>query len=294
MYSYDHSRLKEILSEILQQNIPEQAFVWLLQNNSSVQNLNQFNKTFITVPRKVGKQLIAISKQQVEQLHEIRPGLTVNNWPGDRLARVFLLLNLDPSEKDKYIKSIENLFLAADVNELVTLYSSLPLLAYADSWATRCAEGIRSNIGDVLEAIICNNPYPSEHLTEAAWNQMVLKAFFTEKPIEKIIGLDRRNNQQLANTLTDYAHERWAAHREVNPQLWRCVAPFLNDNSITDLEKVLASANETERKAAALALYQSAHPKAIERVPDEYKEDLKKGKLTYHSLFDKTNDYVLQ
>ena len=123
---------------------------------------------------------------------------------------------------------------------------------------------------------------------------MVLKAFFTEKPIEKIIGLDRRSNQQLANTLTDYAHERWAAHREVNPQLWRCVAPFLNNNSITDLEKVLASANETDRKAAALALYHSSHPRAIELVPDEYKEELKKGKLTYQSLFDKTNDYVLQ
>ena len=79
---------------------------------------------------------------------------------------------------------------------------------------------------------MCNNPYPAENLNEAAWNQMVLKAFFTEKPIDQIIGLDERANERLARTLSDYAHERWAAHRSVNPLLWRCVAPFINEQML--------------------------------------------------------------
>ncbi len=38
-----------------------------------------------------------------------------------------------------------------------------------------------------------------------AWNQLVLKAFFTEKPIQQIIGLDERANEKLASTAYDFA-----------------------------------------------------------------------------------------
>ncbi|GAA4340928.1 hypothetical protein GCM10023184_38970 [Flaviaesturariibacter amylovorans] len=126
----------------------------------------------------------------------------------------------------------------------------------------RCAEGIRSNIGDVLQAIMCNNPYPSENLEEAAWNQMVLKAFFTEKPVEQIIGLDERANRELAKILSDYAHERWAAHRPVNPLLWRCVGPFIDEKIFPDIEKIARSEQPLEREAALLACSRSNYAPA--------------------------------
>lgn len=88
-----------------------------------------------------------------------------------------MLLQLDATDKAKYFKTIENLFLAAEIQELVALYSSLPLLAWPELWKMRCAEGVRSNIGLVLEAIMYNNPYPFNYLDEKAWNQLILKAF---------------------------------------------------------------------------------------------------------------------
>jgi len=112
------------------------------------------------------------------------------------------------------------------MNELVALYSSLPVLAYPEEWKMLCADGIRSNIATVLEAIMLDNPYPAAYLDEAAWNQMVLKAFFTEKDIDRIVGLNQRNNKQLAATLFDYAQERIAADREVNNKLWSLVEKF--------------------------------------------------------------------
>src|SRR5699024_3254500 len=121
---------------------------------------------------------------------------------------------VDPADKDTYFRIIENLFLAAEMSELVALYSSLPLLAYPELWTKRCAEGIRSNIGSVLESIMYQNPYPAENLNQAAWNQLVLKAFFTDKAVNNIYGLEERANSELASILSDYAHERWAAHRE--------------------------------------------------------------------------------
>ena len=80
-------------------------------------------------------------------------------------------------------------FTAAEVNELVALHGALPVLAYPRKFTVRCAEGIRSTVGDVLQPLFAII-YPAEYLEEAAWNQLVLKAF-TEKEIDRI-GLDKK------------------------------------------------------------------------------------------------------
>ncbi len=72
----------------------------------------------------------------------------------------------------------------------------------------------------MLEAIIHRNPYPAVWLDEPAWNQLVMKAFFTDKDIGQITGLERRANKNLAGILNDYARERQAAGRAINPYLW--------------------------------------------------------------------------
>jgi hypothetical protein len=141
---------------------------------------------------------------------------------------------------------------------------------------------------------MCNNPYPSENLDQPAWNQMVLKAFFTDKPVEEIIGLDKRANQKLASTLSDYAHERWAAHRPVNPQLWRCVGPFINEMIYPDIEKISRSDNPLEREAAALAAYSSSYAPAKKSVPAGLLKEIENGGLTWSLLAKKIKDYVLQ
>jgi hypothetical protein len=175
-----------------------------------------------------------------------------------------LLLHINSSDKDKYFHTIENLFLAAEMHEQVALYSALPVLAYQEHWRKRCAEGIRSNISDVLLSIMCHNPYPSEQLDNSAWNQMVLKAFFAEKPVHQIIGLDERANKELSMILSDYAHERWAAHRIVNPLLWRCAGAFIDENLYPDVERVGASENNLDREAAVLVCRKSSYLPARE------------------------------
>lgn len=282
MYSYPVERLKAIISEIIQQQLSPEAWQWLQQPES----LAAFNKTFVLIPRKTGKADVVLSNEHAKALQHIRPGFSIAAYTIDRLSRLWLLLQSDTGNEENYLKKTGNLFLAADVNELVTLYGALPVLAYPQKWKARCAEGIRSNIGDVLEAIICDNPYPSEYLEEAAWNQLVLKAFFTEKDIDRIIGLDKRANKILADTLCDYAHERWAASRTVHPQLWRCVAPFIDAHNFNDMQKVLNSTDAVEQKAALLACYNSnyAPAKAVLNNYPDINNAIKTGKLSWHVL----------
>ncbi|MNR58027.1 hypothetical protein D3C85_1789260 [compost metagenome] len=66
-----------------------------------------------------------------------------------------------------------------------------------------------------------HNPYPAKFLSQLAWNQLVLKAFFTEKDVHLIVGLNDRVNEALKLTLHDYIEERLAANRTVAPEIYQ-------------------------------------------------------------------------
>ncbi len=172
------------------------------------------------------------------------------------------------------------------MNELVALYSALVGFDYAEDWQKQCSEGIRSNIGIVLEALMYNNPYPSRYLNEQAWNQLVLKAFFTDKDVKRIIGLDERANKDLAAILVDYASERRAANRSINPQLWRLVTKFIDADNFTNIEKAFHSADEDEKKSAALACFNSDYAAAKQLLEKEpgIKSAITENKLNWNSL----------
>ncbi len=262
MYTYNHPKVLAYIGNLLKSHISPEAWLWL---NEQADKFNKDNGrqalflSFTAAPRQTGKKQIPA----LEAFEEI-PGFSLENCTADRLARMWILLKWPTDNKSNYTGSISQLFKAAEMNELVALYGSLPLLAYAEEWVAQCREGIRSNIGSVLEAIMCNNPYPAQHLDEQGWNQMIMKAFFTEKPVNEIIGLDERVNSALAETLSDYVHERWAAHRTANAQIWRLIIPFINADYFEDLRKMFLEGNGTEKEAAALALYQSKYEPAKE------------------------------
>lgn len=262
MFHYDIKTMQALLQTIVMANCSAAGGQWLQERVNHNADLSWFNNSFAQLPRKTGRAIIQVTDAQAAQLQQLYPGFYINGWTADRLARVWLLLQLDSSGKEKYFNSIESLFRSAAVNELVALYSALPLLAYPELWRKRCAEGIRSNMGDVLESIMYHNPYPAAQLDEPAWNQLVLKAIFTGKDIQYITGLDERANPELAYVLSDFAHERWAAHRTVPPQLWRLSAKFIDDKIFPDIQKAMTDGDQETRQVIALAIAQSPYAPA--------------------------------
>lgn len=295
MFVYDIDPLKTFLKSVIRNNVTPEAWSWLEKEALSIQNnkdISRFYIAFVAMPRKTGKGVVLLSEAGEIELQSLRSGTRITGWSIDRVSRVWLILHLDPGDKEKYRGVIENLFLNAEMSEQVALYSALPLLAYQESWRKRCAEGIRSNIGQVLESIICNNPYPAEQLDEAAWNQLVLKAIFTEKPVLKISDLHKRMNQNLANSLSDYAHERWAAHRTLNPLLWICVSSFINESIFPDIQRVFFSENSQEQEAAALTCYESGYGPAKQLLEQkkELKNSIEKGEISWGSIARRVED----
>ncbi|WP_448520652.1 EboA domain-containing protein [Rhodoflexus sp.] len=112
------------------------------------------------------------------------------------------------------------------------------------------------------QPLALENPYAAEYLDENEWNQMVLKAIFTNQPVQKIIGLRERANANLARMLSDFAHECGAAGRHVVPNLWLCVSDFVNDDILADLRKLIDSEEPVQRLAAALVCRNSGNAAA--------------------------------
>ncbi len=240
----------------LQRQLSEDAKKWLsdalvtLEADSSDRT---FFKLFGFVPRKIGKDDLRLSAFDLTAAEAARGGWDPRGWSTDQAGRLLLLLR-SRSNPQELFERTEQLYVTADVGELVVLYRGLPLFPEPSLYAKRGPEGIRTNIKSAFEAVAHCNPFPREQFDESEWNQMVLKALFIDCTLWPIQGLDERANPTLARMLVDYAHERWAAHREVSPELWRCVGPHADSQAIEDLGKVLGGDDEKRRQAAALAL----------------------------------------
>jgi hypothetical protein len=205
------------------------------------------------VSRRLGKAALRLDRAELDMAATARQGWDPSTWTVDQAARVCLLL-APASDGDGFVRRLDQLCATADVDELVAFYRGLPLYPDPPRHGLRAAEGLRSNMKVVFEAVAHHNPYPAEQLSQEAWNQMVLKALFVGSTLHAIVGLDRRANAALAHMLGDYARERWAARRPVNPELWRCVGPFASGPLLESLERVLDTGSAAERAAAVLAL----------------------------------------
>ena len=214
------------LERIIRRNLNDEAMDWLEQRISPVKTEEktlQLNQAFSHLPRFVEKKRVDLLPSEVAEMAKLLPGFEISGWTTDRLCRVYLLMQVPDQDKEVYLRKINGLFTAAEMNEQAALYSALPVFSYPEEWVHRCEEGIRSNIGTVLEAIMYHNPYPARYLSENSWNQLVLKAFFTEKDVTRITGINERKNKALSETLKDYVQERQAAHRTVHPEIYKLI-----------------------------------------------------------------------
>ncbi|RAK03225.1 hypothetical protein LX87_01347 [Larkinella arboricola] len=239
------SALSDALLDLIQrQPNAEKAVTYLIQQADAYRKTPTqpiFYRVFTAMPRVVGKQVITVPPATADEIQNLRNGFTVEGWTLDRLARVWWLLHLSPDDQSAYISTLENLFKAAEMNELVALYSALPVLHYPEHWRFLATEAVRSNIGPVQEALMLHNPYPAEQLDEPAWNQLIMKAFFSDKAVEQITGFQERTNERLARIAIDYAQERRAAGRTIHPELWTLVKPFVTEGNRTELEALFGT-----------------------------------------------------
>ena len=278
--------VRELLRNWLHRQLPADKFTWLDAQLSKVRagQRRDLDVLFGLAPRKLGRDDLTLSADDLAAASAARPGWDPGLWTVDEAARILALLEY--ATGGKFADAFLDLCRTAEVGEAIALYRGLPLYPDPASLEWQVGEGLRTSMRAVFEAIAHRSPFPKENFSEDRWNHMVLKALFIGSTLSPIQGLDERRNQTLAQILSDYAHERWAAGRPVTPELWRCLGPFAEGILLDDLERLASSQEKHERRAAALALAASPDsraPTVLARLPEEARL-VKAGALSWDSL----------
>ena len=277
-----------LLSGWLLRQLSPPAADWLTgQRDLLATNGNDraFHTALGLIPRRLGRADLALDTGDFMAAQDARPGWNPQGWSVDEAARVLLVCEY-ACVREGFPERFSELCRLADVAESGAFYRGLPLYPQPDRLENQAAEGVRSNMRPVFEAVAHRNPYPQEQFAEERWNQMVVKALFIGTTLHPIVGLTARANATLARILCDYAHERWSAGRPVSPELWRCVGPFADEAALADLQRVVETGSLAERRAACLALAEcgtAAAGKILAVAPDIVSE-IEHGGLTWDSL----------
>lgn len=230
--SRKHQTTISLLFDWLENRVAVESYQWLKHQTVEISN-GGVERTFFTsysaVPRYLGKEKLDLSAAELQIVAELVRGWYPVNWTLDQVGRTLILLSFPSINGAKYLATLDKLMAAADVGEVIAFYQSLCLLPHPEKFQLRAAEGIRTNMTSVFNAVAHHNPYPAQYLDDLAWNQMILKALFVGSHLECIYGLEKRNNPQLAQMLIDYARERLVANRTVSDELWNLVEPFQSE-----------------------------------------------------------------
>jgi hypothetical protein len=248
-----------------------------------------FASVFASVARRMGKGNLSLDSSDLATAEKIRPRWRPDGLTVDQAARIVLLIDAARTT-GPFAERLKGLTASADLGELVAIYKGLPLYPDPDTLVPVATEGLRTAMRPVFEAVAHQNPFPAENFPQSAWNQMVLKTLFIDSVLHPIVGLDDRWNEELAGILVNYAHERWAAHRPVTPELWRGVGPFADGAAIMDLARVLLQGEPLEQKAAALALTASRDPTATEALARrrDLADAVAAGEITWNDVRSQT------
>jgi len=278
--------LSKNLKTILKANLQSGEWDWLEQKLDHIKKERSGRDLFLTYSL-IGSRIpdSPLDTLQLED-RELQRYIELQGANLRQLARIYLLSDVLIADPEFFAPKVNNIIQVADTSELETFLKYLVLLPDAEGFKATAVATLRTNISTVFDAIALNNPYPSKYFSEQQWNQMYLKAAFMQRDLSKIVDIDKRANADLARIISDYAHERWAASRDIDPYFWRPVSQFLDDQLLLDMERLLNSDNMAEKKAGALCCHHSDNDRAkvlLKKHPDLL-EQMENEKINWENV----------
>jgi hypothetical protein len=172
---------------------------------------------YATAPQHVGREALALSPAELDELRAAAPGIGFERWTRDDAARALLLIARRNNGRtgDAFVSDALECFEQGDAREQQSWLRAIALWPEAEKFLPQAIDACRTNIIPVFEALACENPYPAAHFPERNFNQMVLKAMFNTIALARIVGRAGRLNPELTRMARDYAAERTAAGRTV-------------------------------------------------------------------------------
>ncbi len=181
-----------------------------------------FLTAFALAARRLGTAVLAPHTEETWALAAAGVDWPLDAWRVDEVGRAALLVLAGGRLTDgEHVALVEEAYRHGDTRERQAVLRALPLLDAPGRFVSLGVDACRSHVQPVFEAIACENPFPVRHFPDLHWNQMVLKALFTEVPLGRVLGLASRRSPELARMAADYARERELAGRTVPADIAR-------------------------------------------------------------------------
>jgi hypothetical protein len=252
----------ELLSAWLKTRLPTDAFAWFDNELRGLQTQPEQARWFKALgmaPRKLGKADLQPSQVELQAAQTLRQCLDPTEWSVDQTARIAFTLAFYQGDEAGFVQQVAMLIDTSEINELLAIFRGFALFPHPEALEPKAREAIRSTMRPVYEAMSHRNPYPFEFFDEAAWNQMIVKAFFLDSSIWQIQEVDERYNADLSEILISLVQERWAAGRFIAPEIWRCAVPHANAEGVAVILQALAG-KALERELQVIAKVCLSHP----------------------------------
>lgn len=278
----------DAIYEILNKNTSQEAMDWLQEKTKTLvasESARDFFMVYSLLASKFNKTLYVSYPQDS---NEIITYFKIHKADVLQVSRIYLLTKVLEVNPEFYNQEVAKIIEVADTTELETFLRYLTILPECESFKHAAVEALRTNISIVFDAITLKNPYPALYFNDQQWNQMYLKAAFMERDLSMIQSVDDRANIDLTRIISDFAHERWAASRKIDPMFWRPVSKFMDDTLRTDMKRLLTSADPKENKAGALCCYYSEDKGALALLENhqKLKNQVSSNKITWNTLKD--------
>ena len=249
--------MREFLEGLLRSRVSPKREEWLdeaLRTTAHPVRESALMSYYAGAGRRIGKQALALDEGERLQAEELDSELILDHWGADETLRAMLLLSVDHLPAEEFLGIAGRAYSLGDSREQASWLRALSLLPGNERMLATAVDACRTNIVPLFEAIACENPYPARHFHEPNFNQLVMKALFSELAIARIVGLVRRLNPELSRMASDYVDEREAAGREVPKDIWLALAPHAEPESLPRVHVYLNHGEVDHRYWAAVGL----------------------------------------
>ena len=227
------------LSAALEARASSDGLAWLREASANVAaDATKVRTLFPMVGRKVGRETLDAGADPAD----------VWAWSVDDAARVLLLASMGDSAEAE----LAELYRFGDAAERRGLLRALPFLPIGDRGLALTDDAIRTNDTRLIAAAL--GPYATAYLSDAQYDQAVLKCVFVGVPITPLDGIPERVTPDGARMLAAFVHERVAAGRDVPAEVWIVIDKYPHAEEIAAIEAELDSEFDDRRAAAQRAL----------------------------------------
>jgi hypothetical protein len=215
MYSPNERPLADVLSDVMRDLAPTPWTTSAVAAVATAPSFASLSVPYAAAARNLKQAKAAPIDVHVARLRELGAGALADHGIACMFRSLLLLTVCHELAEDARASLVDRVFRTGDNEERIALLCTLAYLPAPQTYAATAVEACRTNIRDVFVAIACDNDYPARWFDDTAFNQMVMKALFSNIELAHVRGLAARSNPELRRMARDYVAERRAAGRSV-------------------------------------------------------------------------------